>query len=123
MTDRPEDLTDHLAAGRRAAMQALIESPSIQELSGTAPEIFNGCGDIIVNGMKIGSAIDAAVMETLVRTGCAPMPMYVKPPRNVAQRFWDWFWHSHEYTQTPLLGTLAGVAFGIWIVALVMRGP
>ncbi len=61
-----EDLIEHLTAGRRAAMVTLVAAPGTT-WDGTSPEIFNGTGDIVINGVKIGAAVDAAVMETIVR--------------------------------------------------------
>lgn len=83
MIDDIEDLGGHLAAGRRAAMSALLASLPIVEIGGPRPEVFNGTGDIILNGLKIGPAIDAAVMETVVRLH-----------HPVARPWWKFWGHS-----------------------------
>lgn len=68
MSDVP-DLAEHLVAGRRAAYTAvLIASRQMDNatMSGDTDEQYKG-GHISINGLDIGPAIDAAVLETLVR--------------------------------------------------------
>lgn len=106
------DLADHLAAGRRAAMNALVESPQTTDTNGPTPEIYNGTGDIIVNGMNIGAGVDAAVMETLVRlepelrnSRMWQIVLNRKPTR------WARFWKGYSESM------VSGAATGLILVA------
>ncbi len=78
----------YLAAGRRAALVTLVADPTVKHTSGTTPEVFNGTGDIIVNGMNIGLAIDAAVLETIVQ--CEPRLQNSRDGRKPS--LWQHFW-------------------------------
>lgn len=60
---------EHLVAGRRAAYtQVLIAARQMDnaEHTGQTDEQYAG-GHILINGLDIGPAIDAAVLETIVR--------------------------------------------------------
>lgn len=78
----PDDYRDYLVAGRRAAVLHLIANPGITEWAGPEPEQYDGAKAISVNGLDIGPAIDAAVLETIARA-------WRPPPR---KRAWWRFW-------------------------------
>lgn len=120
MIDQPDDLTEHLVAGRRAAYTAVLweaQQMDNAEHSGDSDEAYGG-GHILINGLDIGPAVDAAVMETLVRCGVEPVAFGA--PKTVAwgRRLWGKFWHA--YTQTMWAGAPLLVTLGIMVACLLL---
>lgn len=70
--DPAPELDTLRTAGRRAAVLQLIGHEGLRTWSGPAPEQYDGNKAINVNGLDIGPAIDAAVLETVVRLQPAP---------------------------------------------------
>jgi hypothetical protein len=80
LTKEQGDLPSLIEAGRRAAYDALVESAS-KLADGTWQPYQPHAPTMAVNNFDIAPAIDAAVMETLVRL----MP---EPKRRPWWRFW-----------------------------------
>ncbi len=84
------DLGAHLTAGRRAAVGAvIIEGKSLDWFSyeGPNPDVLEHGFKVLVNGINIGPAIDAAVIETMVRLQHPDVPVVVR-----SHRPWWRFW-------------------------------
>lgn len=86
--DPDPQLTMHLVAGRRAALGAMVAMlpPGAPPYNGPLPEDLppRDCS-VNVNGWDIGPAIDAAVMETIVRL---QHPDATPRQRRAWWRFW-----------------------------------
>ncbi len=89
LADPSPDLSAHLTAGRRAAIGAVIIEAKRQgylSYNGPNPDTAMHGYEITLNGIDIGPAIDAAVMETIVRL---EHPDVAAVPR---KRRWWRFW-------------------------------
>lgn len=81
-----DERTRLLIAGRRAAVNQLRSEETLQAWNGPTVEQYDGTQPIVVNGLDIGGAIDAAVLEIMVRMQPAAPPKPIKP--RVWWRFW-----------------------------------
>lgn len=81
------ELADHLIAGRRAALGTLVANlPENATYNGLPPEaLYPGRDGIQVHGIEVGGAIDAAVIETIVR-------LQHPDPTPTQRRPWWRFW-------------------------------
>lgn len=112
MSDIP-NLSEHLIAGRRAAYtEVLIAARQMANATqtGDTDEQYAG-GHILIDGLDIGPAVDAAVLETLVRLEPElqnsrdwQAALRMKPAP------WDRFWRAYAGAM------LDGRSWALWLV-------
>lgn len=82
------NIAPHLVAGRRAAYGVVLAKAAeiaTATCTGATDSSYTGLGDITIDGLDIGPAIDAAVIETVVRLAHPDVPP-------VKHRKWWRFW-------------------------------